>query len=96
MSLINCKVELKLQWSKHCVLAVASNDNTDVNPDNIIFTIKHTYMSLLSLYQQKKIKNYENSLANDLENQCIGMNIEQKVRIKIQQMSIDISSNQTV
>ena len=34
MSLINCKVELNLEWSKYCVLSEAGNDN-----ENIIFTI---------------------------------------------------------
>ena len=34
MPLINCKVELKLIWTKHCVLSAAGNN------DNIIFTIK--------------------------------------------------------
>ena len=42
MQLINCKVELKLRWTKHCVLATSGNDNDDVNPNNIIFTIKDT------------------------------------------------------
>ena len=43
MSLINYKVELKLKWTKHCILSAADNDNNinesaDVN--NILFTIK--------------------------------------------------------
>ena len=42
MTLIICKIELKLEWKKYCVLAVAVNDNTDVNLDNIIFIIKDT------------------------------------------------------
>ena len=42
MPLINCKVELKLKWKKCCVIAVAGNDNTNDNPDNIIFTMKDT------------------------------------------------------
>ena len=29
MPLINCKVELKLKWTKHCVLAATGNDNTN-------------------------------------------------------------------
>ena len=37
MPLINCNVEWKFIWTKHCVLAVAVNDNTDADPDNIIF-----------------------------------------------------------
>ena len=40
MPLINCKVELKLKWN--CVLAATSADNTNVNRNNIIFTIKDT------------------------------------------------------
>ena len=47
-------------------------------------------MSLLPLYQQKTIGNYENFLAKDLKDQCIGMNIKQKMRIKSQQTTIDI------
>ena len=31
MSLINCKVESKLTWTKHCVLALAGNENTNGN-----------------------------------------------------------------
>ena len=42
MPLINFKVELNFTWTKHCVLAVAGNDNADANLDNIIFTIKDT------------------------------------------------------
>ena len=40
MPLINCEVELKLKWTKHCVLAVAGNDNTNGILSNIIFAIK--------------------------------------------------------
>ena len=40
MLLINCKVELKVKLTKHCVLAAAANDNTNDNPNNIIFPIK--------------------------------------------------------
>ena len=44
MPLINCKVELKLRWTKHCCLSVAGTDNVNGNDDdnNIIFTIKYT------------------------------------------------------
>ena len=47
------------------------------------------YMFLLYLYQQETIKNYQNVLGKDLKDQPIGMNIKQKVRMKIQQISID-------
>ena len=46
MSLINCKVELKLKWTEYCVLSAAGADNVNVSDDddnnNIIFTIKDT------------------------------------------------------
>ena len=51
-------------------------------------------MFLLLLYQQETIKNYQNVLAKDFKDQFIGMNIKQKVRIKIQQMNLNIFSNQ--
>ena len=51
MSLINCKVELKLKWTKCCALFAAGNDNEsdddiDINANNIIFTIKNTKVSV--------------------------------------------------
>ena len=44
----NCKVELKLKWTKHCVLSTAGNDNANDNDsaNNIIFTIKYTKLSV--------------------------------------------------
>ena len=42
ISLINSKVEWKLKWTKHWVLAIGGNDNDDANSNNIIFTIKDT------------------------------------------------------
>ena len=40
--LINCKVELKLKWTKYCVLSAGINDSiiNNNNDNNIIFTIK--------------------------------------------------------
>ena len=54
MPLINCKVELKLKWTKHWVLSVAGNENYINNNDdanNIIFTIKDTklYVPVVTL-----------------------------------------------
>ena len=45
--LINCRVELKLNLTKYCVLSAAGNDNTNDNPDNFIFTIKDTKSCVL-------------------------------------------------
>ena len=42
MSLIHWKVELKLKWTKCCVFSSAGNDNTNINPNNIIFIVKDT------------------------------------------------------
>ena len=84
MPLINCKVELKLQWTKHCVLSVTGTDNVNGNngDNNIIFTIKVTklYVPIVTsgteLYQQETIKNYQNFLVRDLKDQFIVMNIK--------------------
>ena len=53
-------------------------------------------MSLLSLYQQKTIKNCQNFLVKFFKDQCIKINVKQKVRITTRQTSIDIFSNQTL
>ena len=53
-------------------------------------------MFLYQFYQQRIIKNYQNFLVNDLKDQFVGMNIKEKERIKMQQMDIDIFSNQTL
>ena len=52
MPLISCKVELKLKWTKCCVLSAAGNDNVNnIVSNNIIFTIKDTklYVSVVTL-----------------------------------------------
>ena len=46
MPLITCKVILKLKWAKYCVLSATGNDNTNANPNNIIFTIKDTKLNV--------------------------------------------------
>ena len=47
------------------------------------------YTTLLWLYQQKASKNYQNFLAKDLKDEFIRINTKQKVRIKMQKMSIE-------
>ena len=42
MPLINCKIELKLKWTRYWVLSANGNDNDNGNANNIIFTIKGT------------------------------------------------------
>ena len=64
----------------------------------ILFSLSKTrrYMFLYQFYQKRIIKNYQNFLVNDLKDQFVGMNIKEKERIKMQQMDIDIFSNQTL
>ena len=54
MPLINCKVELKLKFTKYCVLSAGGNDdfiNDNNNANNIIFTNKGTklYVPVVTL-----------------------------------------------
>ena len=75
MSYINCKEELKLKWTKYCVLGAAGDDNTTDNTNKIIFTIiffdwDSLHARLNSHYKawsykkkkHRKIKAYRNSL----------------------------------
>ena len=89
--LINCTIELKIRWMKHCVLASAGTENDDANSNNIIFTIKDTklYFRVVTFSAKDNQK-----LAKDLKDQFTGMNVKQNVRIKLQQMITDIFSNQ--
>ena len=44
--LINCKLELKLKWTNYCVFLAGGNNNTNTNPNNIIFTLKDTKLCI--------------------------------------------------
>ena len=63
MPLINCKCELKLKWRNHCILSNLGANDTNVNPINIIFTIKDIKLhdSVITL-SEKHNKNYQNLL----------------------------------
>ena len=57
-------MELKLKWTKYCVLCAAGHDSEDASSDNIIFTIKD---SKLVAKNNKKLsrllsKGFEGSL----------------------------------
>ena len=41
MPLINCKVELKLKWTKYCVLASNSTDNIDTDCYKLFYYQRH-------------------------------------------------------
>ena len=94
-SWINCKVELKLRWPKHCVLSVAGTDNANGNNDDVIFTIKNTKLYGPVVSWSTRYNQNQNFLAKNLKDQFIRMGIKQKVGIKIEQINTDIFSNQT-
>ena len=58
MPLINFKVELRLKWTKYCVLVAVGVDNADANSNNIIFTIKDKklYVPVLTLSAKDNLK----------------------------------------
>ena len=76
MSLIKCKVELKLKCTEYCVLSAAVADNVNDNNDtsNIIFIITDTelYVPVVTLSARYN----QNFLAKNLKDQFIGMNIK--------------------
>ena len=94
MPLFNSKVELKLKSKKHCVLFTSGVENTNADPNNFIFAIKDIkfYIPVVIL-SAKDNQNISNFLPKDLKDQFIGMNVKQKKRIKIQQLSTDIFPN---
>ena len=57
---------------------MTGNDNTNDNPNNIIFTVKDKklYVPVVTL-SAKVMKNYQNLLAKILKGKFIGMNIKQ-------------------
>ena len=61
MSLINCKIELKLNWTKCCAMSAAGADNVNANSNNIILIMKDTKLcfctNFISKKQSKTIKN---------------------------------------
>ena len=85
---------MRLKWKKPCVFSLASADNTNANPNNIIFTIKDEklYIPAVTL-SAKDNQKLSNLLAKDLKDQILRINMKTR-RIKIQQMNIDIFSNQ--
>ena len=58
MPLINCKVELKLKWTKYCVLSAKGNDNDNDNVNNIFFTLTdaNLYVPVVTLSARDKQK----------------------------------------
>ena len=60
MPLINCKVELRLKWTKHCVLASTGTENDDANSDSFNFHYqkhKKSYVPVVTL-SAKEMESY--------------------------------------
>ena len=67
--------------------------NKDANTNNVIFTIKDTKLYVPAVTLSARVnQKLSKLLSKGFERS--GMCIKQKVRIKIQQMNIDINSNQ--
>ena len=100
MPLINCKTQLKLKWIKHCILATSANDNgnNDANSDNIVFTIKDTklYVPVDTLSAKDDNQKLSKLLSKGFERPVYSNECKKKFRINIQQIHIDIFSNQTL
>ena len=58
MLLINCKVGLRVKWSKLRILSVNGNDNNDANSNNIIFNIQEIklYLPVVTLSEKDNQK----------------------------------------
>ena len=88
MPLFNCKVESKFRWKKYCIFSAAGADNVNGNVSdnanvNIIFTIKDakSYVPIVTLSARDNEK-LSKLLSKEFD-QFIGMNIKQKVRLKL-------------
>ena len=94
MPLLKCRVRLKLRLTRHCVLFLVMKMLIIMLSIILLFLLSTTqnYMSWLSHYQQKTIKNYQNFSEEDSKDQFIKMNIKQKVRIKI----VQTTTNQSI
>ena len=71
---------------------LSSTGNADADPDNIIFTIEYEtlYVPVATL-STKDNQKLSKVLSKGLKDQFIGMSVKQKVRIKIQQITTNIS-----
>ena len=95
MPLINCNVELKLKWTNHCVYFAAG---ADANSNDISFTIKDTklYVPVVTL-PAKDFQKLSKLLGKGFKRLVYWNESKtQKVRIKMQEMNIDIFFSQTL
>ena len=75
MSLINCKVELKLRWTKHYVLAVVDVENDGSDSNNIIYYQKRKTLCSCRDFISQNNQKLSNALVKGLKDHCIGIKI---------------------
>ena len=85
MTLINCKIQLKLNGQSivFCLQLVLIMLRLILT---ILFSPSKTQNYI---YQQETIKNYQHILAKGLKDQFIGINLKQKIRVKIRQILLE-------
>ena len=97
MSLINCKIKLKLKRTNHCVLSAAGADNAGGNSNNITFTITDTKLHVpVVILSAKHIQKLSKLLNERFEKSMYWNEYKTKNTIKIQQTSTDVFSNQAL
>ena len=74
--MINCKVELKLRWTKYCLLSLAGTKNVNGNNDdnNIVLTIKDTKLYVPVLTLPAKDSQHLLAFRYFLESNFVGVN----------------------
>ena len=56
MSLINCKVELSLNWTKNCILTLNPNANNNINEATFTITDAKLYVPIVTLSSEDNVK----------------------------------------
>ena len=93
---------LEITWNEmpfiDCKSSGNDNGNGDVNSDNIVFTIKDTklYVPVDTLSVKDDNQKLSKLLSKGFERSVYSNECKKKIRINIQQIQIDIFSNQTL
>ena len=98
MPLINCKVKLKLKWTKYCVLSAPGNENVindNDNTNNTIFTIKDTKLCIpVVTFSARGNQKLSKLFSKGFERSVYWNEYKTKSENKNKQMNINIFSNQ--
>ena len=91
MPLINCKIKLNLTWKKECVLSTDNDVDADNDANNPVFIINDTklYVPVVTLSKEDNkdfIKILLNNKIKVFKDLFIGMNINQKNKMKMQML----------